>query len=165
MGQLPLDGEERENRVNGAAGANDAAQQQQQQENRERVPAAAGQLPPNLQNQIPQQAQDAMNQLPGFIGNIMNMVAQQQQQQPPRQGNNQGPNDVLPQDRVQPEVHIDVQMPQMAMGMEMFQQMMGGGRMQGDGNGGGNIPMFGFGNPNNNFNNFNNDDDDIPEID
>jgi len=162
--QLPPDGEERQNRVNGAAGANDAAQQQQQ-ENRERVPAAAGQLPPNLQNQIPQQAQDAMNQLPGFIGNIMNMVAQQQQQQPPRQGNNQGPNDVLPQDRVQPEVHIDVQMPQMAMGMEMFQQMMGGGRMQGDGNGGGNIPMFGFGNPNNNFNNFNNDDDDIPEID
>ena len=93
-------------------------------------------------------------QVPGLIGNIMNMVAQQQQ--PPPNPGNQGPNE-----EPQPEVHV-VEMPPMAMGFEMLQQMMGGG-MQGGGGVGGNIP-FGF--PNNNPNNNNNfNDDDIPEID
>ena len=144
-------------------GANDAAQQQQQNRGGGGAAAAAAAEPPppppqNLPNQIPQQLQDALNQMqgqvPGLIGNIMNMVAQQQQ--PPPNPGNQGPNE-----EPQPEVHV-VEMPPMAMGLEMLQQMMGGG-MQGGGGVGGNIP-FGF--PNNNPNNNNNfNDDDIPEID
>jgi hypothetical protein len=140
-------------------GANDVAQHQQQNRRGAAAAAAAAEPPPpqNLQDQIPQQLQDALNQMqgqvPGLIGNIMNMVAQQQQ--PPPNPGNQGPNE-----EPQPEVHV-VEMPPMAMGLEMLQQMMGGG-MQGGGGVGGNIP-FRF--PNNNPNNNNFDDDDIPEID
>ena len=128
--------------------------------------------PQGQQQQIPQAVQDDLNQMniPGLVGNIMNMVAAQHQQHVP---NGDGDVDVDNGDAggVQAEVHVVMPPMGMEMGMEMFQQMMGGGGgMQGGfggaGGGPGNVQfMFPNNNNNNNFPNFDHENDDIPEID